>query len=281
MQTIRDVGTLRNAIGTLRCDGGRIALVPTMGALHDGHMTLVREAKRHAEHVVASIFVNPTQFGPNEDLDAYPRREAEDAKLLAAQDVAILWAPPVGVMYPEAHRTTVSVRDVGDVLCGAARPGHFDGVATVVAKLFQQVGPDVALFGEKDWQQLAVIRRMASDLDFALHIIGVQTVREADGLAMSSRNAYLSADQRIAAGQLPMIMATVAQSASSAVRVDDAIAAGTQAILNAGFASVDYLELRDGATLALLDQVRTGARLFAAARIGTTRLIDNIPVEPA
>jgi pantoate--beta-alanine ligase len=249
-----------------------------MGALHDGHLTLVREAKRHATHVIASIFVNPTQFGPNEDLDAYPRREAADAALLAAEGVAVLWAPGVATMYPDGHATRICVAGVSDALCGATRPGHFDGVATVVAKLFQQVAPDVALFGEKDWQQLAVIRRMARDLDFALDIVGVPTVRETDGLAMSSRNAYLSAEERAVAGQLPIILRAVARQAKHALKPDEIMYAGTQALLNAGFDSVDYLEMRDGATLEPLARAKEGARVFVAARIGGTRLIDNVPV---
>lgn len=278
MQTIRAISDLRAAIADLRRNGEAVALVPTMGALHDGHLTLVREARRHAPHVVASIFVNPTQFGPNEDLDAYPRREAADAALLEKEGVAILWAPTTATMYPAGHATTVSVRGLGDSLCGAARPGHFDGVATVVAKLFQQVEPDIALFGEKDWQQLAIIRRMAVDLDFAIDIIGVPTVREADGLAMSSRNAYLTVEQRAIAGELPALLKAVARQAQATRWPQEVINAGRDGILKLGFTSVDYLEMRDGATLALLDEVRPGARLFVAARIGSTRLIDNIPL---
>lgn len=281
MQTIRCLDDLRAAVAALRADGGTIALVPTMGALHEGHMTLVREARRHADHVVASIFVNPAQFGPNEDLDAYPRREAADAAMLAAEGVAALWAPGVATMYPDGHATRIRVSGISDSLCGAARPGHFDGVATVVAKLFLQVAPDVALFGEKDWQQLAVIRRMARDLDFALRIIGVPTVREDDGLALSSRNAYLSAAERAAATALPRGLARARQAIVEGGDVGDAIEAARQAMLAAGFASIDYLELRDEVGLALLDAAAPGARLFVAARIGSTRLIDNLSVIPA
>lgn len=276
MQIIRTISELRTSVRALRTGNERIALVPTMGALHAGHMALVHEAQKLADHVVASIFVNPMQFGPNEDLDAYPRQEATDTAMLAGEGVALVWAPDVTVMYPRGHATQIGVTGLDTMLCGAARPGHFDGVATVVAKLFNQVRPDVALFGEKDWQQLAIIRRMASDLDFDLEIIGVPTVREADGLALSSRNAYLSADDRKAAAILPQTMrgavAAMANGANVAAILDEARAA----ILSAGFSSVDYLELRDGTTLAVLEDARPSARLFAAARIGTTRLIDNI-----
>ena len=283
MQTILELDELRSAISALRQDGETVALVPTMGALHEGHLTLVREAKKRASHVVVSIFVNPRQFGPNEDLDAYPRRMAADAALLEKEGVAVLWAPPVDVMYPAGYATNISVSGVSEVLCGEARPGHFDGVATVVCKLFNQVRPDMALFGEKDWQQLAVIRRMARDLDLTAPlvdaIIGVPTVREADGLAMSSRNAYLDADQRAQAACLPRAM----QAAIAAMRGGTAYAAALDALradlLAGGFHTVDYAEVRGSDSIALLDGPGSEAgRLFVAARIGSTRLIDNQPV---
>lgn len=278
MQTIRQLPALRAAIAALKQDGGRVAFVPTMGALHEGHLTLVREARRQADHVVASIFVNPTQFGPNEDLDAYPRREAEDAALLAGEGAALLWAPDAATMYPQGHATKISVSGLDSVLCGAARPGHFDGVATVVAKLFNQVNPDLALFGEKDWQQLAIIRRMATDCDFALEIAGVPTVREADGLAMSSRNAYLSPDQRRAAAALPRALNAASLAIAAGAVVPDTLGRAKQMLLSSGFGSIDYLDLRDGSTLADSAICHPDARLFVAARIGTTRLIDNIAV---
>lgn len=281
MQTINRIDPLRSAVDVLRRDGP-LALVPTMGALHEGHLTLVREAKRQAAHVAVSIFVNPRQFGANEDLAAYPRQLARDAELLAAEGVALLWAPAVEEMYPPGYATNIGVSGISERLCGAARPGHFDGVATVVCKLFNQVLPDIALFGEKDWQQLAVIRRMARDLDLsrphATRILGVPTVREADGLAMSSRNAYLTPAERAAAAALPRAM----QEAIAAMREGEPVAAALERLaadlLAAGFASVDYAELADAETLAALGQVGARpARLLVAARIGKARLIDNLP----
>jgi pantoate--beta-alanine ligase len=287
--TTRDV--LRNAVAALRQEGvgqsaGRIALVPTMGALHEGHLTLVRRAREMADHVVASIFVNPKQFGPNEDLDAYPRQLAEDAAMLAAEGCALLWAPTAAEMYPSGFVTNISVTGVSEGLCGAARPGHFDGVATVVCKLFNQVQPDVALFGEKDFQQLAVIRAMARDLDLVRPhvdaIIGVPTVREADGLAMSSRNRYLSAEQRAAAASLPRAMRAAIAEIESGAPVAGALAALQAQVIGAGFSSVDYAALADSTNLAALAALGDApARLLVAARIGGTRLIDNMAVGAA
>lgn len=254
-----------------------------MGALHQGHLTLVREAKKRAAHVAVSIFVNPRQFGANEDLDKYPRQLAADSALLEEEGVSLLWAPTPEAMYPQGYATNISVAGVSEGLCGAARPGHFDGVATVVCKLFNQVRPNLALFGEKDWQQLAVIRRMARDLDLVEprvdDIIGVPTVREADGLAMSSRNAYLSAEDRISAVALPNAM----QEAIAAVRgggaVADALAGLKERLISGGFAQVDYAEICDAGSLAPLAALgEEPARLLVAARIGGTRLIDNMAV---
>jgi len=282
MQTVNRLGELREAVDGLRRRGD-VALVPTMGALHEGHLTLVREARRRAASVVVSIFVNPTQFGPNEDLDAYPRQLAEDSRLLEAEGVELLWAPSVEEMYPAGFATTISVFGLSESLCGASRPGHFDGVATVVAKLFAQVRPDLALFGEKDWQQLAVIRRMARDLDLtrphADSIVGVPTVREADGLALSSRNRYLSPEDRARAAALPRLMRGAIGNIESGTAVREALDSIRQGLLDAGFDSVDYVELADAGRLTPLAEVGTGpARLFVAARIGGTRLIDNMPL---
>lgn len=287
MQTVNTLDMLRTALRQLRGGGHgggkRIALVPTMGALHEGHLTLVRRGHEVADHVVASIFVNPKQFGPNEDLDAYPRQLAADAALLEREGCALLWAPTVEAMYPAGFATNISVTGVSDGLCGAARPGHFDGVATVVCKLFQQVQPDVALFGEKDFQQLAVIRTMARDLDLTHPhvdaIIGVPTVREADGLAMSSRNRYLAPDQRAAAMGLPRAMQAAIARLEGGADVAAVLSELEAEIMAAGFDRVDYAVLADSASLAPLSTLTAApARLLVAARIGGTRLIDNMAV---
>ncbi len=282
MQTVTRLDPLRSAIAALRPDGP-LALVPTMGALHEGHLTLVRAAKARAAHVIVSIFVNPRQFGPNEDLDAYPRQLARDQALLEAEGVSLVWAPEAAAMYPDGYATNISVTGVSNGLCGAARPGHFDGVATVVCKLFNQVQPDLALFGEKDWQQLAVIRRMARDLDLTLphadSILGVATVREADGLAMSSRNAYLSAEQRAEATALPRAMQAAIAAMVGGTPPADAMADLASTLTSGGFSAVDYAEVRDPASLEPVSEpAGHPARLFVAARIGGTRLIDNMPV---
>ena len=282
MQTVNRLPELRMAVDSLR-QAGEVALVPTMGALHEGHLTLVREAKRQAASVVVSIFVNPTQFGPNEDLAAYPRQLGEDSRLLEVEGVDLLWAPPVEEVYPDGFATTVSVVGLSETLCGASRPGHFDGVATVVAKLFGQVRPDLALFGEKDWQQLAVIRRMARDLDLpqplAERILGVPTVREADGLAMSSRNRYLSSEDRARAAALPRLMREAIGSILDGDEIAESLASLRHRLAAAGFSNVDYAELADAESLEPVTELsERSARLFVAARIGGTRLIDNMPV---
>lgn len=279
MQTIHEVNALRTAISALRRAGGRIALVPTMGALHAGHMALVGQARARADHVVTSIFVNPKQFGANEDLASYPRTEDADRRLLEQAGCAVLWMPSVAAMYPPDFATNISVAGVSDSWDGAARPGHFDGVATVVTKLFNQVRPDVALFGEKDFQQLAVIRRMVADLDMDIEIVGVPTERAADGLALSSRNAYLGAQERQQALALPAALNRAAAAIAAGEDAEAAVAAAERALIEGGFASVDYVALIDAETLEPLPAPGRPRRLIAAARIGKTRLIDNIAVD--
>jgi len=278
VQTIRDRASLKAAVAAFRATGARVALVPTMGALHAGHMALIEAARRPGVRVVASIFVNPRQFGPGEDLTRYPRREAGDARMLTEAGCDILWAPPVEEMYPAGFATTVSVGGVSEGFDGAARPGHFDGVATVVAKLFNQVAPDIAYFGEKDFQQLAVIRRMVTDLDMAVEIASVPTQREDDGLALSSRNVYLLPDEREKAVALPRVLGVAARAIQ---RGDDPAAtlADARATLESAGFEVDYVELADAETLEPMPAADRSRRLLAAARMGSTRLIDNIAIE--
>ena len=273
MQTIRNLVELRVARAAL---AGSVALVPTMGALHAGHSALIAEARRLADHVVASIFVNPMQFAAGEDLSRYPRREASDAATLADAGVALLWAPDVATMYPARFATTVSVTGLDAGQCGAARPGHFDGVATVVLKLFDQVRPDVAVFGEKDWQQLAIIRRMVVDLDIALTIHGCPTQRDADGVALSSRNVYLTDDERRSARMVPRALGEAVAAIADGASVTDAVQHARTKLMSAGF-EVEYVEVVD-ADLRALDAVDRAQRIMVAVRIGSTRLIDNLPI---
>ena len=279
VQIINHLAMLRNAIRALRTNQSTVALVPTMGALHRGHIALVEEAKRRADHVVVSIFVNPTQFGPNEDLDAYPRTLDADVALLRHAGVDIVWAPSVAEIYPTGFDTAVHVGGPSVGFCGGTRPGHFDGVAVVVTKLFNQVAPDIACFGEKDYQQLAVIRQFVRDLDIAIEIVGVPTVRDPDGLALSSRNAYLSAEHRAAAVALPVALHNASVALQNGAETSPVLAQAKAHILAAGFSSIDYLALADAETLAPVVTVgNRPLRLLVAARIGTTRLIDNIGV---
>lgn len=276
MQTVRGIAELRSAVAALKAGGETLALVPTMGALHAGHMALVAEGRRRADHAAASIFVNPLQFGAGEDLDRYPRREAADSAMLAEAGCDLLWLPSAADIYPDGFATNVTIAGVSDHWEGAARPGHFDGVATVVAKLLIAAAPDIVLFGEKDFQQLAVIRRMAADLALPVEIVGVPTVRDTDGLALSSRNAYLSADERRRALALPRALEQARDAIAAGKDVAAALGEGRTALADAGFSKVDYFALVDAATLRPLAAPRGEMRLIAAATIGATRLIDNL-----
>lgn len=274
----RTIADLRAHIGGWRASGERIGLVPTMGALHEGHLTLVRRSLDVTSRTCVTLFVNPTQFGPNEDLAVYPRTEETDAALLAAEGAHLLFAPSVEEMYPADSITRVSVPGIGDILEGEFRPGFFTGVATIVAKLLIQALPDVALFGEKDYQQLQVIKRMARDLDIPVDIEGVPTVREADGLALSSRNAYLTPEERQVAPMLYRSISAVAAEAAAGADTDPAESRAAEALLQAGYSTVDYLTVRDAETLEpWTDRARPG-RVLAAAKLGRARLIDNVAV---
>jgi pantoate--beta-alanine ligase len=279
---VRTVAGLRAAIADWRALGLRVALVPTMGALHEGHLSLVRIGLSRADRVVASIFVNPTQFAPHEDLAAYPRDEAGDAAKLAGAGCHLLFAPAVSEIYRPGAATVVTVSGVSEPLDGEVRPGHFAGVATVVAKLLNQARPDVAVFGEKDYQQLQVIRRLAIDLDLGVEIIGAPTARADDGLALSSRNVYLSAEERGRAPQLAAALADAVGVLRAGARVETAEASARARLIAAGFGRIDYLEVRDAVDLSRLGpgplSPERAARILAAVQLGRARLIDNMAV---
>ncbi len=279
MELARTVADLRVLVAGWRQGGARIGLVPTMGALHAGHMALVAAARSRCDRVVASIFVNPKQFGPAEDLGSYPRPQAVDLDMLRRAAIDLAYLPGVEEIYPPGFATLVRVGGLSEGLCGAHRPGHFDGVATVVAKLLIEVRPDIAYFGEKDYQQLAIIRRLARDLDLPVHIEGVATVREPDGLALSSRNLYLSAEERRIAPGLARVLRTIAAAlAREPDRVARELARGSAELERVGLA-VEYLEIRDAETLApATAAIAAPARVIAAVRLGRTRLIDNMPI---
>ena len=275
---VRTVSDLRAQVGAWRSIGRRVGLVPTMGALHDGHLSLVRLARTRADHVIVSLFVNPTQFAPHEDFDAYPRNEAEDAALLAGAGCDVLYAPATAEMYASDASTTITVGGVSEPLDGQARPSHFAGVATVVAKLLNQCGPDLAVFGEKDFQQLQVIRRLVRDLDMPVEVIGAPTARASDGLALSSRNAYLISAQRKIAPQLHRELIRALARLRAAEPVASVEADAVRALADAGFDSVDYFEVREPRGLTRLGPGSAigPVRVLAAAHLGRARLIDNV-----
>jgi pantoate--beta-alanine ligase len=278
VEIARTIADLRRHIAAWRKGDERVGLVPTMGALHQGHMALVRAARVECARVVASVFVNPKQFAPTEDLGSYPRREAADLNMLRSAGVDLVFIPALHEMYPPDFATLVQVSGLTEGLCGAHRAGHFDGVTTVVTKLLIQALPDIAYFGEKDYQQLTVVRRLARDLNIPVLIAGVPTVREADGLALSSRNVYLSAEERRIAPNLARVLRSVAAAlAGDPTVVQREIARGSAALQQSGF-TVEYLEIREAETLAVTSEVTARSRIFAAVRLGTTRLIDNMPI---
>ena len=279
MDIARTIADLRRRISPWRRSEERIGLVPTMGALHQGHMALVQAARTECHHVLVSIFVNPKQFAPSEDLGSYPRREAADLEMLSAAGVELVFMPAVEEIYPAQFTTLVRVTGLTDVLCGAHRPGHFDGVATVVTKLLIQSLPDAAYFGEKDYQQLVVVRRLTRDLDIPVRIVGVPTVREPDGLALSSRNAYLSPEERQIAPNVARVLRGVTNAvARRSTTIALELARGCDELRNAGVA-VEYLEIRNSETLTpVSDEITAPSRVFVAVRVGRTRLIDQMPI---
>lgn len=278
--TVRTVKDLRAEIAKWRASGDTVALVPTMGALHAGHLSLIALGKQRAKRVVVSIFVNPTQFGPKEDFKRYPRDEKGDIEKLAEAGADLVFAPSEAEMYPPGFATKVSLPSLTEDLCGAARPNHFDGVATVVTKLLLQAAPDIAIFGEKDYQQLIVIKELVHDLNIPVEIVGAPIVREADGLALSSRNAYLSAAERKTAPALHQVLTEVAKALAAGEGCDAASSAGRFKLEGKGF-RVDYVAIRDPETLrALFGPIRGPARVMGAVHLGSTRLIDNVPTKP-
>lgn len=281
LKIVRTVADLRGQVAAWKADGERVALIPTMGALHEGHLSLVALGQIRVQRTVASVFVNPKQFAPHEDFDSYPRGEARDAELLAGTGCDLMFAPGVEEMYAPGFSTTVNLTGVSEPLEGAARPQFFGGVATVVTKLLMQAQPDIAIFGEKDYQQLQVIKRVVRDLDIPVEIIGAPTARAADGLALSSRNAYLSPQERAAAVALPNAMKAAAEAVAAGGRIDEAEATAKAAILAAGFRQVDYVDVREASDLSRLGPGPIGqadGRILVAAWLGRTRLIDNMAV---
>lgn len=278
MKIVEDIASLRAQVAQWRRDGASVGLIPTMGALHAGHMALVNSARGQNDRIIATIFVNPTQFGEGEDFEAYPDTRPADQARLKSADVDLLFVPPVSAIYPDGFSTRVLVSGLTDHLCGATRPGHFDGVTQVVCKLLNMADADRAYFGEKDWQQLAVVRQMVRDLDFATDIVSVPTVRAPDGLALSSRNAYLTPEELAVAPALAQALSEAAHDIRSGMAPSGACAKAVETILEAGFRNIDYLECRTADGLQLVEKPGSPCRVFAAARLGSARLIDNFPV---
>lgn len=274
----RNAADLQARVTAWRSAGSSVGLVPTMGALHEGHLSLIRAIRQETDRVVVSIFVNPTQFGPGEDFDQYPRDTDADVDKIFAAGGDLVYLPRLGDIYPDGTIADVSAGPLGDVMCGESRPGHFDGVTSVVARLLRQCAPDAAIFGEKDYQQLLVIRRMTAALELPVRIMSAPIVRETSGLALSSRNRYLSATDRASAAALSATLADLAVRAKAGEALRALEAEGGQRLLAAGFERIDYLEFRDGNSLRRAEQADSDTRIFAAAVIGGARLIDNMPV---
>ncbi len=275
---IRTIKELREQVASWRKKGLRVGLVPTMGALHHGHLSLVEAISKNADKVIVSIFVNPKQFGENEDLDAYPRQEEADRLKLSTTKADLVFAPPASEVYPRGHVTNITLSGITEVLEGASRPGHFDGVATIVTKLLLQCLPDVAIFGEKDYQQLAIIRQLVKDLDIPVEVMAGKLIRELDGLAASSRNAYLNKTDRKTAGQFNLILRDLVSSVENGKSLREAEAEATAMLLKVGFSKVDYVSIACNETLKPLDTITNNARVLAVARIGGVRLLDNMAI---
>ena len=276
---VRTIKEIRSLVAEWKKDGLRVGLVPTMGALHHGHLSLVDAISEHTDRIIVSIFVNPTQFGAHEDLDQYPRQEAADREKLATTHASVVFAPAVEEMYPSGHTTRVTLDGLSEILEGANRIGHFDGVATIVSKLFMQCQPDVAIFGEKDYQQLAVIRQFTQDLDIPVEILGGKLIREKDGLAASSRNAYLNEKERKIAGSFNIILKDLVTKAEQGSKLRTIEAEASEALLAAGFTAVDYVSIVHKDTLLEIDEITEEARVVSVARLGDIRLLDNMAIK--
>ena len=278
MDIVRTVAEMRSHVSMWRREGLSVALVPTMGSLHAGHLSLMKVGKERSDRVIATIFVNPLQFAPNEDFETYPRREDSDIQKLVEEDIDLLFAPDVNEMYRPDATTTINVGGLTDCLCALSRPGFFDGVATVVTKLLLQALPDIAIFGEKDYQQLLVIKRLATDLDIPVEIIGAPTIREEDGLALSSRNVYLDTKSRSIAPSMYNILNQYASDISNGNDIKKSLQLAKQNMQKSGFEKIEYLDLRSSQTLQACNDIKKPSRLFAAAWLGSTRLIDNLAI---